>query len=362
MDLNLAKMLIRVLRLPRQAEYRLVELKEVMSMLSLFVVDDSIVEYFLSANIANDLFFYMKEDRIERKAGVVNLITIMTHLFRLKSYSFSKSLKVDFLVFVFKQYEKTEDEDYKTDILQLLCSLYNIKEFKKLLNDEEVLIELKYRTDIVEIEELIANELLDERRIAERQREMEIAQGKHKPRTKKVDTEWTEQFTRYNADPLAHTSLLENDMIPQIEKDELLKIQKEENEGILLEDKTRHIQEFLTELRIRGPNGHTSEKAKKAAEDLTDIKELILVQHENVFYKAKARMADLKKENENLKALLYTNGINPNTQVKDPEAEKAAPVDKKLTGNVKTAPAPYYGKLPSLGNQRLTARKQRKET
>lgn len=212
-------MMIRVLRLPRQAEYRKIDLKEVMAMLSLFVVDDDIIDFFLNANIASDLFFYMKEDRVDRRAGVINLITIMIHLFRLKSYAFSKSLKVDFLVFVFKQYERAEAEDFKIDLLQLLCSLYQIKEFRKLLNDEEVLIELKYRTDIVEIEELIVNELSDERKILERQREIEISQGKHRARSKKPDTDWTEHFTKYISDPMAHTGLVQKDTLPQLEKD-----------------------------------------------------------------------------------------------------------------------------------------------
>lgn len=318
-------------------------------MLSLFVVDDDIVEFFLNTNISSDLFFYMKEDRVDRRAGVINLITIMIHLFRLKSYAFSKSLKVDFLVFVFKQYERTEAEDFKIDLLQLLCSLYQIKEFRKLLNDEEVLIELKYRTDIVEIEELILNELSDERKILERQREIEISEGKHRPRPKKADTDWVEQFTRFSVDPMAHIGLVQNEVLPQLEKDDLLKIQKEENEGILMEDKTKSIHEFLTELRIRGPNSQTSEKAKKASEDLADIKELILVQHENVFYKAKAKMADLKRENEKLKNQLYTSGISP------VPSGSGADADKNKTSNIipkgVPAPAPYYGRLPSLSRE-----------
>jgi hypothetical protein len=344
-------MMIRVLRLPRQAEYRKIDLKEVMAMLSLFVVDDDIIDFFLNANIASDLFFYMKEDRVDRRAGVINLITIMIHLFRLKSYAFSKSLKVDFLVFVFKQYERAEAEDFKIDLLQLLCSLYQIKEFRKLLNDEEVLIELKYRTDIVEIEELIVNELSDERKILERQREIEISQGKHRARSKKPDTDWTEHFTKYMSDPMAHTGLVQKDTLPQLEKDDLLKIQKEENEGILMDDKTKHIHEFLTELRIRGPNAQTSEKAKKASEDLADIKELILVQHENVFYKAKAKLSDLKKENEKLKSLLYTHGIDATKfSPTDGDADKSK---QTSLGSRVTAPAPYYGRLPSLSNPGL---------
>lgn len=344
-------MLIRALRLARKPEMRAVDLKEVMNMLSLFVVDDDILEFFLNVNIASDLFFYMKEDRIDRKAGVVNLITIMIHLFRLKSYAFSRTLKIDFMVFVFKQYEKTEDEEFKTDLLQLLSTLYQIKEFRKLLNDEEVLIELKYRTDIVEIEELITNELEDERRMLERQKEIEIAQGKHKPR-KKFDTDWVEQFKRYKIDPMENIALLQNEVLAQVERDELLKVQKEENEGILLENKAKGIQEFLTELRIRGPNGQTSDKAKKAAEDLADIKDLIIVQHENIFYRAKSKMADLKKENEKMRSLLILNGINfTNAEdvVKELESTKNKLPPK--SGLVVRAENPnvVYGRLPSLG-------------
>ena len=37
--------------------------------------------------------------------------------------------------------------------------MYGIKEFKKMLADEEIVIELKYRSDITELEELIRHEL-----------------------------------------------------------------------------------------------------------------------------------------------------------------------------------------------------------
>lgn len=350
-------MLIRVLRLPRKAEYRKIDLKEVLSMLSLFVIDDSIVEFFLNANLAGDLFFYLKEERIEKKAGVINLVTIMTYLFRMKSYSFSKSLKIDFLVFVFKHYEKTEEEEFKTDLLQLLCSLYQIKEFKKLLHDEEVLIELKYRTDIVEIEELIGHELEDERRVLERAREIEIAQGRHKPR-KKTETDWIEQFTFYTCDPLANVALLEHDMMNQIDQDELVKIQKEENEGVLIDNKTKSIQDFLKDLRIRGSNSLTGDRAKKATEDLEDIKELIIVQHENIFYKAKSRMADLKKENENLKKMIEEYGLKPpNSLQPEKETTKLKINETSNQDNKYNEPkipmtgshGIVYGKLPSLG-------------
>lgn len=320
LDINLVKMLVRVLRLPRKTEHRKIDLKEVLSMLSLFVIDDSIVEYFLSANLASDLFFYLKEDRIDKKSGVVNLVTIMIHLFRLKSYSFSKSLKIDFLVFVFRHYEKTEEEEFKTDLLQLLCSVYQIKEFKKLLHDEEVLIELKYRTDIVEIEELIVNELQDERRVLERAREVEIAQGKHRPR-KKPDHDWVEQFTLYSYDPLANVTILHQNMMDQIQQDEIAKMQQEENEGVLIDTKTKSIISFLNELKTRGPNSFTTEKAKKAADELQDIKELIMIQHENIFYQAKSRMTDLKKENETLKQLIQQYGLRAPSTSGDLEPE-----------------------------------------
>lgn len=349
-------MLIRVLRLPRKAEYRKIDLKEVLSMMSLFVIDDSIVEFFLNANLASDLFFYLKEERIDKKAGVINLITIMTYIFRMKSYAFSKSLKIDFLVFVFKHYEKTEEEEFKTDVLQLLCSLYQIKEFKKLLHDEEVLIELKYRTDIVEIEELITNELEDERRVLERAREVEIAQGKHRPR-KKAETDWVEQFTFYTCDPLANVTLLEKEMMDQVDQDEMVKIQKEENEGVLIDNKTKSIQEFLADLRIRGANSLTSDRAKKATEDLEDIKELIIVQHENIFYKAKSRMADLKKENTMLKKMIEDYGLKPpnSIEVETDPTKMRGNESTKLESKNQDQKVPMtgsngvvYGKLPSL--------------
>ena len=350
-------MLVRVLRLPRKAENRRIDLKEVLSMLSLFVIDDSIVEFFINANVASDLFFYLKEDRIDKKAGVINMVTIMIHLFRMKSYAFSKSLKIDFLVFVFKHYEKAEEEEFKSDLLQLLCSLYQIKEFKKLLHDEEVLIEIKYRTDIVEIEELISIELQDERRVLEKAREIEIAQGKHKPR-KKQETDWVEQFTFYTCDSLANVALLENDMMNQIEQDDLLKIQKEENEGVLIDNKTKSIQEFLNDLRIRGSNSQTSDKAKRATEDLEDIKELIIVQQENIFYKAKSRMSVLKKENAALKLMIENYGLKvPNSIEKESDPSKLRPseLSKILEPKLPDHKVPLtgsngvvYGKLPSL--------------
>ena len=332
-------------------------------MLSLFVIDDSIVEFFLNANVASDLFFYLKEERIDKKAGVINLVTIMIHLFRMKSYAFSKSLKIDFLVFAFKHYEKAEEEEFKTDLLQLLCSLYQIKEFKKLLHDEEVLIEIKYRTDIVEIEELINNELEDERRVMERAREAEIAQGKRKPRKKK-DNEWVDQFTFYTCDPLQNVTLLENDMMNQIDQDEFVKIQQEENEGVLIDTKTKSIQEFLKDLRVRGSNSMTGDRAKRAAEDLEDIKELILVQQENIFYKAKSKMSDLKKENAALKQMIENYGLKVPHVIEnetDPSKQRNVEIPKPIEssklpeykGPMTGSNGVVYGKLPSLATGNL---------
>ena len=164
LDINLAKLLMRVLKIARSLDHGIIDLKEVLSMLSLFVVDDDIVEYFLNTGLANELLFFIKDDRLDNQTSVINLTTVLIHLLRLKSYGFSKSLKLDFLVFLLRNYERAEEEDYKFDLLDLLRQMYSIKEFKKMLHDEEVVIELKYRSDITELEELIRHELGQEQR------------------------------------------------------------------------------------------------------------------------------------------------------------------------------------------------------
>lgn len=294
LDLNLAKLLTRALKLARSSDYRAIDLKEVLNMLSLFVIDDAIVEYFLNANVASEIFFFIKEDRLDDKGSVINAVTIMTHMLRLKSYSFSKSLKLDFLVFLLKNYEKTEEEEFKADLIELLSSIYEIKEFRKLFHDEEVVIELKYRTDITEMEDLINKELRN-------------FKPKASPDLKKLqlgpkeDYSWTEQFPPYKIGPGEVLGLLNNDALDQIQREERLMLKNVENEYIMVDTKMKKLQEFLYDIENARLDNEGMGRVKRALEDFSDLKELVNMQQEAYAIKVKAKVADLERENAALK-------------------------------------------------------------
>ena len=295
LDINLAKLLTKTLKLARTSDYRAIDLKEVLNMLSLFVVDDTIIEYFLTANVASELFFFMKEDRLDDKGSVINAVTIMTHMLRLKSYSFSKNLKLDFLVFLLRNYEKTEEEEFKNDLLKLLASIYEIKEFRKLMNDEEVLIELKYRTDITELEDLISKELKNSK---SRPLQKEIPQ----PQTQnREDSSWLDQFPAYALGAAEVLGLLNNEAIDQINREEKLMEKNIENESIILDSKFKKLQEFLNDVENARLDNEGMGRVKRALEDFSDLKELVNMQQEAFSIKTKARVSDLEKENRALR-------------------------------------------------------------
>lgn len=294
LDLNLAKLLTRALKFARSSEYRAIDLKEVLNMLSLFVIDDAIVEYFLNANVASELFFFIKEDRLDDKGSVINAVTIMTHMLRLKSYSFSKSLKLDFLVFLLKHYEKTEEEEFKADLIELLSTVYEIKEFKKLFGDAEVILELKYRTDITEMEDLINKELRN-------YKPRPGADGKKLQLAPKEDSSWTEQFPPYKIGPGEVLGLLNNDALDQIQREERLLLKNVENEYIMVDTKLKKLQEFLFDIENARLDNEGMGRVKRALEDFSDLKELVNMQQEAYAIKVKAKVADLERENAALK-------------------------------------------------------------
>lgn len=115
------------------------------------------------AYAAMDIYELMKTERIDEISGIINSLSIMSHLFRLKSYSYSKAMKVDFLVFLLSNYEKTLDENFKRDLLRLLIAFFDVPDVRKLFDEKQVVMELKYRTNIQRLEDLVQRELIDPR-------------------------------------------------------------------------------------------------------------------------------------------------------------------------------------------------------
>ena len=307
LDVNLAKLLVKTLKLARSSEPGSVNIKEVLSMLSLFIVDDEIVDYFLKSNLSSDLFFLMKDERLDSKAAVVNLITVQIHLFRLKSYAFSKNSKLDFLVFVLRQYEKSEDEEFKQDVVKLLGALYEISEFKKLLNDEEIVIEVKYRTEINELEEFIRNELI-EGNYAREDRRPNVASNVFEARD-----EWANQFPIYKVSSADSIGAINPESLEQIQREEKLKIEGDRDQDVLMELKLKSVQDFLRSLDAMRLDYEMANKVRKTLEDFADLRDLINLRMENLVLKAKARMSDVEKENKGLRDIIDSlqNGGNP---------------------------------------------------
>ena len=292
-DLNLAKLMARTLKLSRSPENRQLDLKEVLSMLSLFVVDDEIVEFFLSSSVPMDLLAIMKEDRVEDKGAVVNLITVLLHMFRLKSYAFSKILKMDFLVYLFRHYERANEEVFKNDLLHLSRQVYDIKEFKKMLHDEETVIELKYRTDITQLDDLIKVEFIS----FVRRDDLETKDSK-----KKTDPdEWVSQFPKYKFDMPDTFAIITPDDFERLQNEDRLRVENDQSENVLLEVKVRKVQDFLTEIDQMKFENEFNSRIRKVANEFYDVRELISMRQENLIMRAKSKLSDLEKQNSTLR-------------------------------------------------------------
>lgn len=298
LDINLAKLLVKTLKLARSSEPGAVNVKEVLSMLSLFIVDDEIVDYFLKSNLSSDLFFLMKDERLDSKAAVVNLITVQIHLFRLKSYAFSKNSKLDFLVFVLRQYEKSDDEEFKDDVVKLLGALYEINEFKKLLNDEEIVIEVKYRTEINELEDFIQNELVNGNYAREDRR------PNAGTKVFEARDEWANQFPIYKVASPDSIGTINPEALEQIQREEKLKIEGDRDQDVLMELKLKSVQDFLRSLDSMRLDYDMASKVRKTLEDFADLRDLINIRMEGMILRAKARLSDLEKENKGLRDII----------------------------------------------------------
>lgn len=68
----------------------------------------------------------------------MNIIIILKSLFEFKPYAFSKTLKINLLVFLLRNYARETDNNFKTDLIGLLLVIYQNKDFRDLLSDREV--------------------------------------------------------------------------------------------------------------------------------------------------------------------------------------------------------------------------------
>lgn len=296
LDLNLAKLLCKTLKLARSIEYKGINIKETLNMLSLFLVDDVILEYFLNSNLGSEIFFFMKEDRLEDQSSIINSVTILGCLFKLKSYVFSKPLKVDFLAFILKHYETAQEETFKNDLLQMLVTVYEIKEFKKLLHDEEVVIDLRYRTDIQELEDMIQYEL--------KERDLRLATRpppREPPIKKSSPEEWLVCFPLYTTTEEDGIGVMNHEMMTKIERDEKYRQEAELTEYIAIQSKLRRFQEFLADIESNQPSVELVREARKVYQETLEMKELMHNQQDQYGIKMKSQISDLSKENLKLR-------------------------------------------------------------
>ena len=234
LDLNLAKLIVRILRLTKNGDNFRFNLKEVLNMLSLFTVDDEVIEFFLDNSLATDIYQLIRGDKLVESSTIINVITLMIHFFRIKSYSFSKAMKMDFLAFLFKNYERTDDAEFKADLVVLMLEVYEMKEFRKMLKDEEILTELKFKTEITQLDDLIYNEL-----------EMHNPDkaSNRPPKIQESEFAWIEQFPLFKPDEMQNVGIVHEEIYQLHEREQKLK--ELDNESILIESKIKYVREFF---------------------------------------------------------------------------------------------------------------------
>ena len=113
-------------------------MEELLNMVTLFMVDDEMIEYFISTSIIKYLEKMISKESITKKSSIMNIIIIMKSLFEFKPYAFSKTLKIDLLSFLLRNYARENDSNFKNDLIGMLIQIYQNNDFRTLLSDREV--------------------------------------------------------------------------------------------------------------------------------------------------------------------------------------------------------------------------------
>lgn len=336
LDLKLAECTMKYIR---ACSGEGVIVKELLSMVAMFMIDEELVEYFMSSNLLQYMETmlqvgkkYMRGDGEDSKVSltgskhsifsignvenyardpsyVMNIIIIVINLFEHKSYAFTKQLKIDYLAFLLSHYSQSNDAKFKKDLINLLILIYKNKEFRDLMSDREVISELKYRTEISQLEDLIHIEL-EKNLVGDGTSHETIShQEEENPLDPTPVKEWQEFFPSF--------TLLQNNYIAQVnipqEIEDNPNFNKDNFEFIVPKntgpkDKKFIILEqffdYLTSKFYQNPNLKNS--ILKNKQNLIDLRSLVSMEYDTQNVKWLERFDELNKTNHELREMVVT--------------------------------------------------------
>lgn len=313
--------------------------KELLSMVALFMIDEDLVDYFINADILKYLQQMMKVGKPYNKGEgsekqssilgsknsifsvpniknyaqdhsyIMNIIIIVINLFEYKSYAFTKQLKIDYLAFLLTHYSQSNDAKFKKDLINLLILVYKNKDFRDLITDRDVINELKYRSEISQLEDLIHIEL--EKNSGEIGRNNTLGQEEEEnPHDPTPVQEWSEFFPSF--------TLLQNNYIAQVniplEVDVDLEDLNGDNFDFIVpkntppkEKKFIILEQFFDFLNSKFyKNSKLKSVILKNKKHLIDLKGLVSKEHDVQNAEWIDKMDELNKTNDELREMVVT--------------------------------------------------------
>ena len=111
---------------------------EILSLITLFMVDDEMIEFFISTDIVKHIKKMLVDDIGQSQSTKMNIIIILKSIFDHKPYAFSKQLKIELLVFLLRNYARETDSMFKSDLIGVLIAIYESRHFRELISEKEV--------------------------------------------------------------------------------------------------------------------------------------------------------------------------------------------------------------------------------
>ena len=328
LDENLAR---SVISLMKKCEGHGDIMPELLNMITLFMVDDVMIDLFVSSDIVSILEGMMETKTsklLTSKGTVMNILVILKAMFDHKPYAFSKRLKVNFLVFLLKNYAHQNESVFKNDLIGLLITVYESKDFRELLVDPDVLKELKYRTDITQLEDLIHREL-------ENNHQSEVLI------TPTAVKDWQADFPLFKAGHKDYVGIVDKASTKQSEA--LIKVGGGDfeptvpSETSLVEKKFLTLEAFFDQIKKSfGNQSQILGLIESSHDELLSLKKLIDMEFNTLNVKWKEKFDQLNKTNSELKEMVINlddlvNELGKSNELLKTEAKKANQAAKEAS-------------------------------
>jgi len=252
---------------------------ETLNILTMLSIDNSIIDVYLApptplTPLSTDLlalanYFLTTANHISQSSPSlqITLLSLLTNLMKLKSYSFNKADKILVLAFLLKSYDSSSNPALKVDLMHILRELAQIKEVNRLLHEHEVLVELNIRSEVSEIEEIVKQEI-DQRAVVSEE-EYEIPEVSNESPL----NYWGRYFVKYNNNrvvsppPKMNADIINKGSIEMRDQREN-KVEQDTSNTVTKLSKAQELMNMINSLQAKNPS-ESYIRLKQLAEDVT---------------------------------------------------------------------------------------------